>query len=128
MKKVHLTITIFLISAILVIVTLAVIASNKEKENPILNDNAIIFYYGTTCPHCKITEQYITDNSIDSKINIVRKEVYENQANAVALQQAAKQCNLPVDEIGVPFMTYNNSCYMGDEDTINLLKQLTGEN
>jgi len=132
MKKVHLTITIFLISAILLIIVLAVVASNKSKENPIsnpiLDKGTIIFYYGITCPHCKITEQYIIDNNIDSKVTIVRKEIYENQANAMALQQAAKQCNLPLDEIGVPFMIYNNSCYMGDENTIKLLRQVTEEN
>jgi len=128
MKKVNLTITIFLISALAVIVVLAIIALDKQKDNLVLDNNTIFFYYGITCPHCKITEQYITDNNIDSKITIIRKEVYENQANAIALQQAAKQCNLPLDEIGVPFMTYNNSCYMGDEDTIKLLKQFMGEN
>ena len=129
MKKIHWIITIFFALALLTIVVLAVIASNKQKENPVLNNNdTVIFYYSLTCPHCKITEQYMTDNDIDSKIRIVRKEVSKSQANSIELQQAAKKCNISPDETGVPFMAYKGSCYMGDVDTINLLKQLTGEN
>jgi len=131
MKKMHLIIIVFIISAIIIISALAVISSTKQKENIkdiILTNDTVVFYYGITCPHCKITEQYISDNNLDSKINIVRKEIYNNQANAVELQQVAKKCNIPSDEIGVPFMVYNNFCYLGDEETINLLKQIAGEN
>jgi glutaredoxin len=117
-----------MISVILVISVLAVISSNKQKETLLLNNDTIIFYYGITCPHCKIVEQYISDNNINAKLDIIKKEVYENRTNAVELQRTAAVCEIASDEIGVPFMYYDSSCYVGDSDVIELLKRLVGNN
>ena len=128
MNKVKKVIIIFIVSAIVLIGLLAIIETGLQKKSIMQGKGTVVFYYGITCPHCKIVEYYIHNNKIESSIQIMKKEVYENPANALELQQAAKDCNISGDQIGVPFLVYNNSCYIGDADAINLLKQLAGVN
>jgi len=80
-----------------------------------------ILYFGDTCPHCENVEKYIKDNGIDNKIEIVRKEVYRNQANAREMAKRAEQCGLPTGQIGVPFLWDNNQCVLGDQPIIDYL-------
>lgn len=91
-----------------------------EKSN--LNENAMILYYGDSCPHCKIVEQYINENGIIKKYDIVQKEVFQDQNNAKDLGEKALGCGIKTD-IGVPFLYYKSQCFMGDQDIINFFKK-----
>lgn len=98
-------------------------ANKKETkiiQNIQIDDKSIILYYGETCPHCKVVEQYISDNKIN---NIIQREVYNNQENAKDLNEKAVKCGMERKNIGVPFLYYNATCLVGDQDIINFLKE-----
>lgn len=77
---------------------------NSSVAPSSINSQAPIFFYGNTCPHCKDVEEWMKENGIEEKIDIVKKEIYDNQANALELTNAAKSCGLPTNSIGVPFL------------------------
>lgn len=82
-----------------------------------------IFFYGNTCPHCKDVEEWMTENKIEEKIQIVKKEVYDDKVNSLELTQAAKNCGLPTDNIGVPFLYAEGKCLVGTPDITSYLSQ-----
>ena len=112
----------FVISA-LVIVGLYFLSLSSDNNLP----EGITLYYSFTCPHCKIVEDFMKNNSIESKINITQKEVSLNQANAKELIAAGKVCKIQSDYIGAVPLLYNEGiCYLGDVDIINFLKNEVG--
>lgn len=88
--------------------------------------DAPIFFYGNTCPHCKDVEEWMAINKIEEKIEIVKKEVYDNRANSLELTQAAKSCGLPTDSIGVPFLFTEGQCLIGTPDITSYLSEKAG--
>ncbi len=105
-------------------------SANPLTDEPIDQDgqaSEIILFYGDTCPHCKIVEDYIKENQIDEKIIFSQKEVYHNTKNAAELTEKAKICGLPTSSIGVPFLWDGENCLVGDQDIISFFKQKTGQ-
>jgi len=85
----------------------------------------LIFFYGNTCPHCADVEAWMKENQIEAKVELVKKEVYDNQANAMELTRAAQTCNLDTDSIGVPFLyTPDHLCLIGTPDITQYLTDL----
>jgi len=106
-----------------------IIQSNQEGSltpKPTSNNNSLIFYYGNTCPHCKEIEEWIKDNKIEEKIDMIKKEVYDNHENAQELSLAAQNCKLDTNNIGVPFLYAENKCYVGKPDIVSYLSQKAG--
>jgi len=63
----------------LISLTACSLQKNIDNNTTTLEDsNQIILYYGETCPHCKIVEQYILENKVDSKLKITQKVVINN--------------------------------------------------
>jgi len=85
-----------------------------------------IFFYGNTCPHCKDVENWMKENKIEERIEIVKKEVYKNQENAQELSLAAQSCGLDTNNIAVPFLYVENKCFIGTPDIISYLSQKIG--
>jgi glutaredoxin len=86
-----------------------------------------VFYYGNTCPHCKEVEDWMEENKIEEKLKIVKKEVYDNKANASELFSVAKKCGINSSSIGVPFLyTQEGKCLIGTPDVTNYLKEKAG--
>jgi hypothetical protein len=82
------------------------------------------FYYGITCPHCKIVEEYILQNNITEKVVFEQKEVYIDKTNAAELISIGKKCKLKQDYVGaVPLLYYNGTCYLGDAPIIDFLNK-----
>jgi glutaredoxin len=88
-------------------------------------DNSIILYYSTTCPHCIKVEQFMTDNKIEEKLSVVKKEVYNDKNNAAELGEKAHACGLNTSSIGVPFLWDgpDAKCIVGDEDIIKFFQE-----
>ncbi|MFA7653681.1 MAG: hypothetical protein WCX97_01395 [Candidatus Magasanikbacteria bacterium] len=80
-----------------------------------------ILYYGQQCPHCIKVEEFIKNNNLDTKIQITKKEIWYNQANAAEMINKANICGLPTATVGVPFLWDGTKCYTGDTDIINWL-------
>lgn len=82
----------------------------------------LILFWGNGCPHCQKVEDYISQNQLDSKFKISRKEVYSNQANQQLLTATAQKCP-EIDTsrgVGVPlaFDVKANKCLYGDTPII----------
>ena len=98
------------------IIVFSLLAANKGPK--------MILFYGDTCPHCKVVEEFIVANKIEEKIAFKKLEVYNNQNNAQLLTQTAKKCGFDTAQgVGVPFFYNGETCLMGDADIINYFKQ-----
>jgi len=117
-----------IISLVLFLLTLSLSIVILVKNRNFLTDDkqggaGVVLFYGTTCPHCKIVEEYINSNDIESKLDIEYKEIYSNSINAQELKNRASSCGLDVQYIGVPFLWDGFNCFLGDSDIIEFLKQ-----
>lgn len=132
------TVTTFTLVAVIIgLITIVIVGSNNsdsqitqtvlegtQKNDTADETNADILYWGTTCPHCHETIEWIEENNIEGKISIVRKEVYNNQTNSLELSAKAKSCGLDEMNIGVPFMyTRQGECLIGTPDITKYLEQ-----
>lgn len=97
---------------------------SATHQNPVSNEDILLFY-SPTCPHCKIVEEFIQNNSLDSRINITMKNTWLPEI-AKEYSQAADLCKIAQDARGVPMLYYNQTCYLGDVDSIKILKGLGG--
>ncbi len=105
---------IIIISLVIIFGGAYILANSQSK---------MILFYSTSCPHCKIVEQYIADNGIESKLDFQKKEVSSSQANSTLLERKARQCGLDLSQgLGVPFFFDGSKCYMGDQDIIAYFK------
>jgi hypothetical protein len=104
-------------------------AAGKITGQSKSTSSEIIFFYGNGCPHCALVEKFISDNNVDSKVKLDKKEVFSNQDNANLLADKAHSCGLNTDNIGVPFLWDGptGKCIVGDTDVINYLKAKIGQ-
>jgi glutaredoxin len=129
MEKPQKVVAGFFTLAFAVIVILLLFYLNKPINPPISNvtsNETITIYYGNTCPHCKIVEEWINENNINSILNITQKEVFANVSNQPEIMDVFKICKIPANNQGVPLLYAEGNCYMGDEDVISFLKNKAG--
>lgn len=122
---------IFIIFCIAVaVLTLVLIFANKKSDDIGTTERTDrVFYYGSTCPHCKIVEEFAKDNNVKSKYNYSEKEVYGSKTNAQELIKRGRECGLDEKDIGaVPLLWDSGVCYLGDQPIINYFKEQIGEN
>jgi glutaredoxin len=94
----------------------------SATESGVVNEGDIL-YWGTTCPFCHVVLDYIKDNSVDDKLNVVKKEVYEDQVNAAELGTKAETCGMGTNSIGVPLLyTEEKNCLVGSDEIIDYLQ------
>ncbi|AKM81307.1 MAG: hypothetical protein UT13_C0001G0346 [Candidatus Pacebacteria bacterium GW2011_GWF2_38_9] len=120
-QKVITLLVVILIAGLLSLVV--IVSNNKEKqlaEQKIeeLKNSAPVFYYGNTCPHCEIVEEWFESNQVEERMTFVKKEVYDNRANALELNKVAAECGLDTSSIGVPFLYADGQCLIGSPDII----------
>ncbi|MDD4412569.1 MAG: hypothetical protein PHR00_02905 [Patescibacteria group bacterium] len=109
----------------LIISIFALVHEKKSVNSPVLaetNNDEIILFYGTTCPHCKNVEEYMAENKTEEFIKLVQKEVFDNKVNSQLLINKARACGINTDSIGVPLLWVKGQCYSGDEQIINYFK------
>lgn len=73
-----------------------------------------ILFYRDDCPHCKIVEAYVEKNNVRSKVTYDFLEIRTSQANTDLMLEKAKICNIPLDQVGVPFFWDGAHCIIGD--------------
>ena len=120
-QKVITLIVVILIASLLSLVV--IVSNNKEKqiaEQKIeeLKNSDPVFYYGNTCPHCEIVEEWFKANQVEEKMTFSKKEVYDNRENALELNKVAAECGLDTSSIGVPFLYAEGQCLIGSPDII----------
>jgi len=122
-KKFAISIIILIAASIFTIP--AIIKDINVKNSDNRGDAEFILYYGNTCPHCVVVEQYIAANNLEQKLKIEQKEVFQNQDNNNELASKAKICGIDTKKLGVPLLWDNadSKCYEGDQEIISFLKQ-----
>ena len=87
-----------------------------------------ILFYGNGCPHCAQVEQYIKDNQITKKFDLVSKEVFYNKTNLNEFNGYLAKHHLTYDKIGVPFLivTSGSDCNYINGDT-NIIEYFSGK-
>jgi len=118
--------TSVVISVVIVILGYILVdSSNKKKaiKVSLLNKEKIIYYYSSTCAHCKEVEEWMKKNKIEEKIKLEKKEVWYNRENAVELQEVARFCKLDPNAIGVPFLWADGKCYIGTPEVERVLSE-----
>ena len=115
-------------TGVVVLVILGLISAVVfDVSSPNTAIDADILYWGTTCPNCHDTIDWIKENKIDEKITVVLKEVYGNQQNSDELVQNAKECGIEPDYIGIPLLyTVDGECLMGTPDISKYLSEKVG--
>ena len=104
----------------------------KTIEQPSLPDTPLvteaIFFYGSTCPHCKKVEQFFSDYQMNKRVKFEQKEVYSDKNNAQLMTEKQALCKglSEDDKGGVPFLYAPNKCLVGDQPIIDYFKQLAG--
>ena len=99
-----------------------IVSSSRNESKSEEKESAIILFYGDTCPHCKVVDDYIKENNVKERVSFVQKEVYRNKANALEMNQKAEICGLETNNIGVPFLFDGENgakCLIGDRDIID---------
>jgi len=99
-----------------------------EKNAPLNapNDDSsakMVFYYGDTCPHCKIVEEFFLQNNIEDRVKFDKKEVYNNKSNQADLGKKAAKCGINPNNIGVPLFWDGSTCLVGDKPIMNFFKE-----
>jgi glutaredoxin len=84
-------------------------------------ENKMVLYWGVGCPHCEKVKSFIEQENLTKDLDIIQKEIYYDSSNAEELKQRAAECGIQTNKIGIPFLYYKGSCYMGDEPIINFL-------
>lgn len=112
-----------IIVASLIILGGALIFGFSFFNKPKIDTNGIILFYGDGCPHCKIVDDFITENKIEDKIKFSRLEVWFNKNNQAIISKVAETCGIKGDSVGVPFLyDGKGNCVVGDELVINFFK------
>ncbi|MDD2766776.1 MAG: hypothetical protein PHH40_03375 [Candidatus Moranbacteria bacterium] len=107
------------------------IADEKKQSVSIVDDpNAIIYYYGEGCSHCKVVNDFLETNPVVAeKVNFEKKEVWGNKTNAKEMERRAKTCDIAPEGMGVPFLYGGDGkCYVGEPDVIGFFKTKSGIN
>lgn len=122
-----------LVAAVLLVAATSIFSITallKERVSPAVNsqNSELVLYYGNTCPHCKVVEDYIAANNIGKKLEISQKEVFQDKANREEFTAKARICKLDMENLGVPMLwdAKNAKCYEGDQPIIDFLKQKSG--
>jgi len=111
---------IFIIAGVVLIVVLIILF---YFTNSVAGPKGIILFYGEGCSHCKIVDDFISQNKIEDKVKFTRLEVFNNKDNAGILLQKAGICKIDQNNIGVPFLWDGKNCLLGDEDVISFFKK-----
>ncbi len=98
----------------------------NSQDSKRIVPSTLIFFYGSSCPHCQNVEKYFTDNKIAEKIKFDQKEVYANPKNSALLVQYAKKCGINENEIGVPLLWDGSKCFVGDQAIIVYFQSILG--
>lgn len=76
-------------------------------------------YWSYTCPHCHDTLEWLATHDAQGQLAIEKREVSQDKNNATALSEAAANCGLANNAIGVPFLvTATEECLIGTPDII----------
>lgn len=96
---------------------------SREKYAP----DEILLFYDIDCPHCKNVASFLAKNNIDAAFKITKKDVSQNVNNLEEMKNIYKNCNIN-KKLEVPLVSYDEKCFMGEDEVIKLFKKLMWDN
>lgn len=124
MDKKVVSIVIVIVVAIVGIIAWGITSNNASA--PVTEVSGTVYYYGAECPHCKKINEFLEANKIAEKVNFIKKEVWHDRANAKEMTGAASQCGIDKNNIGVPFVFDNGTCFIGEPDVQKFFSEKAG--
>ena len=111
-----------IIAAVLIVLGSSLIIGFFSFNKPKVDITGIILFYGDGCSHCKLVDDFISQNNVEAKVKFARLEVFNNKDNAQILSERAKACGINTADIGVPFLWDGKTCLVGDPDVIKFFQ------
>jgi hypothetical protein len=96
-------------------------STNDSVDVSVITGNSYIYYYGEWCPHCTEVDTYLTETDGYNKLNIVKKEIWYNEANASEMSESLIRLWLNPNDIWIPFIivkNWENETYLWGDKTI----------
>ena len=95
----------------------------SKGEKPAPPPTTYEYFWGDGCPHCAEVAKFFDSWDGDEKLQIDKKEVWNNTKNQSLMNQRAKACNIAPTEMGVPLLvTPEGKCIGGDGPIIDFFK------
>lgn len=82
----------------------------------------IVYYFGDTCPHCIEVKKVIGEKRLHDSVVFSEKEVWKNAKNSSEMMRKAKECDVPKEKVGVPFLWSKGKCFIGAPDVLGELE------
>jgi glutaredoxin len=97
--------------------------TNTTSSIPIPPGN--FYFYSATCPHCTTVNTFVNDNKIKERgIHFFELEISGLSANADLLKVIGTRCQINENDLSVPLLWYNQTCYTGSDEIIKYLGSL----
>ena len=96
----------------------------SSPQQPALALKTIVLFYSKQCPHCSYVLDYIKNNHLDKKYNIVEKEISADQGNHSEFVKTIKAC-LTANKankdtvIELPVSWDGNKCFYGEKEVLS---------
>jgi glutaredoxin len=114
-------------TTILILVIGVLVLSRNNKPENIAGQNtssSYEYFWGEGCPHCAKVAEFLESWENADKVQIDKKEVYQDKDNASLLAQRAKECDI-TGPLGVPLLyTPEGACISGDAPIIDYFNSL----
>jgi glutaredoxin len=99
-------------------------SDNSQPAQAVQIEN-IEYYWRDGCPYCDSVEEFLQDWEGKDSVAIDKKDVGRDRASANLMLQRAQACDIPSNQLGVPFLvTPDGECYIGDAPIIDYLTNL----
>lgn len=99
------------------------IGEEASENNDEMKKADIVFYLSDDCSECDNIDKYLEENDIENKINLLKKNINKDEADAEQMAEDAMYCNVDEELFGVPFLWAEGKCYVNEEDIIDFFKQ-----
>ena len=123
MKKFFLPITI-IVTLLIIVGGIFLFSKDGENQTSPL-PSSYEYFWGDGCSHCANVQAFFDSWDKKDKIQVDKKEVWNNKQNALLMRERANYCHLSQNSLAVPFLfTPQGQCITGDEPIINFFKDL----
>lgn len=82
------------------------------------------YFFSVNCPHCTTVKQYVKEHGVKNRLYYVEREVTNNQDNVALLQSIGQRCNIPADNLSIPFFWDGQNCYQGADEVIAYFEKI----
>jgi len=125
----------FLLISLIVLLPLLLSGCGKKETNQnTTNQNAVnqnvlsgpTLFVSSTCGHCANVKKFISENDITNKVQFAEKEVSSSQDNYDLWLEKGKSCGIPDSQMGVPLLSAQGKCYLGEVEVMDYFKEKAG--